>query len=243
MPKPFLILQLRPEEAPSEHEFRAILRYGGLPEERAERVRLVLQPFPDVELERYAGIIVGGSPFEVSTPEAEKTEAQREVEAGFHELLGRVMDADFPFLGCCSGCGLLGSFAGAPVTRRYPEPVGGATIRLTPEGRDDPLLRGFPDAFRVLLGHKEACEAAPPGSVLLARSHACPVQMFRMGENVYATQFHPEGDPEGFAVRIRTYREHGYFPPGEAEALLEAVREERTPRAQEVLGRFVGRYG
>jgi GMP synthase (glutamine-hydrolysing) len=129
------------------------------------------------------------------------------------------------------------------VTRRYPEPVGGATIELTPQGREDPLLQGFPDSFRVLLGHKEACESPPPGAVLLARSDACPVQMFRMGKNVYATQFHPEGDPEGFAVRIRAYREHGYFPPEEADALLEAVRRERTPRAQEVLRRFVRRYG
>ena len=195
-----------------------------------------------MELADYAGIIVGGSPYEVSTPEEQKRRAQRAMEKGFHDLLERVVAQDFPFLGCCSGCGLLGSYAGADVTRRYPEPVGGATIQLTEAGRQDPLLRGFPDEFRVLVGHKESCEAPPPGSVLLARSDACPVQMFRVGENVYATQFHPEGDPEGFSLRIEVYRDHGYFPAERADELLEAVRREETPVPQELLARFVRRY-
>jgi GMP synthase (glutamine-hydrolysing) len=70
----------------------------------------------------------------------------------------------------------------------------------------------------------------------------CPVQMFRVGENAYATQFHPEGDPEVFAMRIRAYRHHGYFEPDEAERLIEAVAAQRTPYAQEILRRFVARY-
>lgn len=46
-----------------------------------------------------------------------------------------------------------------------------------------------------------------------------PVQMFRVGEDVYATQIHPEGDAEEFALRIDIYANHGYFEPHEAEAL------------------------
>lgn len=240
--RPFLVLQIRPENDAADNEFQAILKYGGLEPEEVERVRLIVDPFPKIDLDRYAGIIVGGSPYEVSTPEQEKREDQRAMERGFHELLARVVERDFPFLGCCSGCGLLGSYTGAPVTRRYPEPVGGATIRITDEGKRDPLLEGFPDEIRVLLGHKESCEDAPPGAVLLAESDKCPVQMFRVGEHVYATQFHPEGDPQGFSLRIRIYQHHGYFPPERADALLEAVGQEDTPYAQEVLARFVRRY-
>lgn len=197
---------------------------------------------PDVRPDDYAAIIVGGSPFEVSTPDAEKSALQRELEAGFRSLLARVVEADFPFLGACSGAGLLGSFCGAPISTTYGEPVGGANITLTDAGRADPLLSGFPTTFRVLLGHKEACDAVPPGAVLLATSEACPVQMFRVGENVYATQFHPEGDPEGFARRIRVYKHHGYFPPDTADDLIAAVRTEETPVPQRMLRRFVERY-
>jgi len=71
---------------------------------------------------------------------------------------------------------------------------------------------------------------------------ACPVQMFRVGENVYATQFHPEGDADGFITRIQVYKHHGYFPPHEAEVLIDAVKGAQTPFAQEILKRFVDRY-
>jgi GMP synthase (glutamine-hydrolysing) len=120
--------------------------------------------------------------------------------------------------------------------------VGGADVFLTEAGRADPLLADFPTPFRVLLGHKEACDATPPGTALLARSAGCPVQMIRLGENIYATQFHPEGDPEGFAVRIHAYRHHGYFAPETADALVDAVSREDTPHAQQILSRFVRRY-
>ena len=66
--------------------------------------------------------------------------------------------------------------------------------------------------------------------------------MFRIGENVYATQFHPEGDGEGFTVRIHAYKHHGYFPAEEAEALIVEVNRKDTPYAREILRRFVARY-
>jgi GMP synthase (glutamine-hydrolysing) len=242
MSRPFLVLQLRPEDDAADSEFEAILRYGGLAPDHVVRIRLDREPFPDVVLDDHAAIIVGGSPFEVSTPAGEKTELQREIEQGFESLLARVVERDFPFLGACSGNGLLGSFLGASMSTRYAEPVGPAWISLTDAGRADPLLEGFPDRFRVLLGHKEACDDVPPGAVLLAGSAACPVQMFRIGRNVYATQFHPEGDPAGFILRIRVYRNHGYFPAERADELIAAVDGEETPIPQEMLRRFVNRY-
>ena len=153
-----------------------------------------------------------------------------------------VVPRDFPFLGACSGNGLLGRFCGARVSGRYAEPVGAADITLTEEGKRDPLLKGFPATFRVLLGHKEACDDLPPGTVLLASSEACPVQMFRLGENIYATQFHPEADPDGFRIRIDIYKNHGYFARDTAPDLIAAVAHEHTPFAQQILERFVRRY-
>lgn len=241
-PLPLLLFQLRPEDAAADGEYEAILRYGRIRRDAVRRVRLDREPFPDVDLGGVAAVIVGGSPFEVSTPEADKSAVQQRIEAGFQALLDRIVARDFPFLGACSGNGLLGAWCGASLSGRYAEPVGGADVTLTEAGRADPLLAGFPDRFRVLLGHKEACDAVPPGAVLLAGSEACPVQMFRLGDNIYATQFHPEGDPEGFAVRIEVYRNHGYFPAHTAEALRSAVAREHTPWAHELLARFVARY-
>lgn len=240
--KPFLIVQLRPEDETADSEFAAILRYGGLSDDEVVRARVEHTGLPPVDLDDYAAIIVGGSPFDLSTPEAQKSDIQKKIERDFMQLFERLARVDFPFLGACSGNSLLGTFCGASISRRYAEPVGGADITLTGAGRHDPLLSGFPDTFRVLLGHKEACDATPPGTVLLASSAACPVQMFRLGENMYATQFHPEGDPDGFVVRINVYKDHGYFPPETADALIAAVQDEHTPLPQEMLQRFVRRY-
>jgi len=63
--------------------------------------------------------------------------------------------------------------------------------------------------------------------------------MFRLKRNIYATQFHPEGDAEGFTVRVHVYKNHGYFPPETAEELIRAVENEHVPEAQSILKRFV----
>jgi GMP synthase (glutamine-hydrolysing) len=243
MSKPLLVLQLRPEDETSDCEFAAILRYGELSEAEVVRMRIETTGIPDdLDVEDYAAIIVGGSPFDISTPAKDKTPIQVKIEADFDRLLREVVGRDFPFLGACSGNGLLGAHLGTPISRRYGEPVGCVVLEITAAGRRDPLLTGFPDRIPVLLGHKEACDRVPDGATLLVTGEVCPVQMFRVGQNVYATQFHPEGDAEGFARRIRVYRHHGYFPPHEADALTEAVGAAQTPHAQEILRRFVRRY-
>lgn len=242
MPKPFLIVQLRPEDVVADSELCAIARYGGLTDDEVVRARAERDGVPTIDLDDYSAIIVGGSPFDVSTPESDKSSLQRNLEAGFMALFERIVAADFPFLGACSGNGLLGQFCGANISSRYAEPVGGVDVRLTPEGSSDPLLAGVPETFRALVGHKEACDDVPPGSVLLATSDSCPVQMFRLGRNVYATQFHPEADPEEFRVRIDAYKHHGYFAPEAAAALNASVANEHTPYAQLLLRRFVDRY-
>lgn len=240
--KPILIIQLRPEDATADNEFRAILRYGGLRDDEVVRVRAEHDGLPAIALDDHAAIIVGGSPFDMSMPEHEKSAIQKRIEAGFMRLFDEIAALDFPFLGACSGNSLLGAYCGASISRRYAEPVGGADITLTEEGARDPLLAGFPRTFRVLLGHKEACDATPPGTVLLASSKACPVQMFRLGLNAYATQFHPEADFDGFKVRIEIYKDYGYFPPEAADDLIAAVAKEKVTVPQRMLRRFVERY-
>lgn len=240
--KPVLVLQLRPEDDTSDGEFEAFLKYGQLDEADTHRIRIEKTGIPELSLEDYTAVIVGGSPFDISTPNEEKSAIQVRIETDFRRLFDEIVVRDFPFLGACSGCGLLGSYLDTPISNRYAEPVGGVRVKLTDDGRHDPLLTGFPDQIDVLCGHKEACDELPAGAILLLTGEACPVQMFRVGKNVYATQFHPEGDSEGFAVRIQVYKHHGYFPPEEAETLIAAVNREDTPYAREILRRFVERY-
>ena len=240
---PILILQLRPEDATSDSEYDCFLKYGGLTTADTHRIRIEQQGIPDhIRPQQYAAIIVGGSPFDISTPEQDKSAVQKKIEADFDKLLQQVIEQDIPFLGACSGNGLLGSYLGAPISTRFGEPVGCVTVTLTEAGKQDKLLTGMPEQIDVLLGHKEAVDTTPEGAKLLIRGDACPVQMFRVGNNVYATQFHPEGDADEFKLRIDTYRNYGYFKPEEAETLKQQVSAKPTPHAHTILRRFVDIY-
>ena len=240
--KTFLVIQLRPEAATADDELRAIMQYGGLAASEVDRIRAEQQSLDGLQLDNHCAIIVGGSPFDISTAQTLKSSTQLRVEADFRQLLTAVVAQDFPFLGCCSGNGLLGHFLGSPVTQQYGEPVGAVEVTRTDDGRLDPLLRDLPDRFEVLLGHKEACDETPPGCRLLLQGVNCPVQMFRLKNNIYATQFHPEADFRGFTIRIEAYRHHGYFPAEEADALRDSLEGIQTPHAQAILARFVRRY-
>jgi len=236
-------VQLRPEDATSDSEYACILKYGGLQAGDTCRKRIEQQGIPeDLNLDDYSAIIVGGSPFDISTPEVRKSTIQKKIEADFNRLLEQVVARDFPFLGACSGNALLGNHLGTQISTRYGEAVGCVTLDITEAGKQDYLLRDFPDQIDVLLGHKEAVDTLPAGATLLMTGSGCPVQMFRIRENVYATQFHPEADAEEFILRIKTYRNHGYFDPHEADELKKRVGQKPTPHAQEILRRFVERY-
>ena len=113
MTKPFLIMQLRPEDDTSDNEYAAILKYGGLDSKDTRRLRIEKNGIPDdLILDQYSGIIVGGSPFDISTPEQDKSAIQKKIERDFNRLFDLIVPNDIPFLGACSGNGLLGSYLG-----------------------------------------------------------------------------------------------------------------------------------
>ncbi|MEP2532207.1 glutamine amidotransferase [Shimia sp.] len=242
--KRFLILQLRPETEASDDEFQAILRKAGLSADEVHRIRLDQSPLPeDLRLDDYAGVIVGGGPGCVSDPADKKSDVEAQIETAVLGLMPQITEQDFPFLGCCYGIGILGHHLGRVVSKEnYSEDVGTTDCSLTPAGRADPVLSGLPDQFHAFVGHKEAVQVLPEGCTHLISSPTCPYQMIRYGQNVYATQFHPEADSDGFEVRINIYKHRGYFPPEDADALIAMCRAADVHAPEKVLRNFVDRY-
>ncbi len=239
---PFLLLSIRAEDEAADDEYAAMLRLGGLDECGLRRIRLEREPLGHVDLDAWSGIILGGGPYNFSDPPADKSADQRRVEADLLGLLDEVVARDMPFLGCCYAIGALGTYTGATVDRTFGEPVGSALISLTAAGRADKLLAGMPTVFEAFVGHKEAISELPPEAVLLASSPACPVQAFRVGRNVYATQFHPELDVAGICTRIDVYKHHGYFDPDAADSLKESMRQRTVVHPPIVLRNFVRHF-
>jgi GMP synthase (glutamine-hydrolysing) len=240
--KPFLLLATRPEDAAADDEYELFLRFTGLSEGDLRRRRLEQRALGGLDLQDWSGIFLGGGPFNTSDPEASKSAVQRRVEADLRAVLDQVVGDDFPFLGACYGIGTLGSHQGATVDRQYGEPVGPVTVTLTPAGQQDPLLRGLPAAFDAFTGHKEAISRLPRHAVLLASSPGCPVQAFRIGSRVYATQFHPELDAAGLSARMDVYKHAGYFQPEQADELKALAHRSDVVHAPDVLRSFVDAY-
>jgi GMP synthase (glutamine-hydrolysing) len=250
--KPFLLLAIRAEDAAADNEYGSFLSMSGLGDGELRRIRLEQHPLGRVDLADWSGILLGGGPFNYSDPDELKTPVQRRVEADLAGLLDQVVSADFPFLGACYGIGALGRYQGAVVDRRFAEPVGAVEITLTPAGRRDPLLGELPAAFQAFTGHKEAVSHLPEPdaaggkasrAVLLARSAGCPVQAFRVGANVYATQFHPELDVAGLGTRIDVYKHAGYFEPDQADEIKGQAARSNVTWPPAILRGFVRRYG
>ena len=240
--KPFLFLGTRAEDDAADDEFRAVCRYARLDPAHLHRHRLERAPLGDLDLGDWSGIILGGGPFNNSDAEDTKSPTQHRVEAELRALAEKVVADDFPFLGACYGIGTLGGLAGGVVDRTHGEPVGAVSIRLTDAGLADPLFGVLSPSFDAFLGHKEAVSRLPEGAVLLATSASCPVQGFRLGRNVYATQFHPELDVPGLHTRVDVYRDHGYFDPSEVETLKAMAEASSVTEPPRLLTRFVELY-
>jgi GMP synthase (glutamine-hydrolysing) len=237
--RPFLLIGIRAEDVAADDEYAAMLRCAGLDEQQLRRFRMEQAPLGDVDLDQWSGIILGGGPFQASDPEEAKSLTQRRVEAELATLLDAVVERDFPFLGACYGIGTLGRHQGAVVDRTYAEPIGGVHITLTPAGRRDPLFSAAGSEFGAYAGHKEAIRKLPGHAETLAVSPSCPVQAFRVGRRVYATQFHPELDLDGLATRVEVYKYAGYFAPEDADAVMAAARASGVTETPNLVGRFV----
>lgn len=227
MPAPFLLLSTRPEDEAAQAEYTSFLAMAELEPEQLRHIRVDKAPLPPINLDEYSGIILGGGPFN-STSET-KSELQLRVEADLIALIQQCAANDFPMFAACYGIGLFGLALGGVVDRTYGEAPGCITISQTEESAKDPIFESMPESFTSIVGHTEACSELPPNSTVLLTGEACPVQMYRVGEHLYVTQFHPELDVETFAQRLRIYRNNGYYPPEEYQRIVdEAVAADLT---------------
>lgn len=242
MSKPFALLASRAEPVTADEEYESFLRFTGLRPDQLRRVRMEAGPF-ELDLDEVAGVFLAGSPFTMSDPAALKSDVQLHVEARLAEVLTEIHRRDFPFLGLCYGVGALGAVAGGVVDGTYAEETAAVEIALTPGGVADPLLGTLPTTFHAYVGHKEACTVLPRGATVLATSAACPVQAYRLGRNQYVTQFHPEMDRDAVVTRIEVYRDAGYFPAAEADAVVARVTGADVSASHGLLGAFVDRFG
>lgn len=230
----FLLIQFRTDKS-GPHEQRCVKVHAELEDHQLTIVNPLTDPqlVDNVTLEQYDAVIVGGSgEFNLSHPTSELENALAIVKP----LIDAALRHDMPFLGMCFGHQLLSQHLGGRVDVNSTGPKAGTyTVRLTQEGKEDPIKAGVPDVFSAQHGHKDSVVELPHGAVVLSQSDHDPHASFRIkGKNTYSIQYHPELDQDDLIFRILLYPS---YAKGKTEEDLR--REYRpTPHAPQMLKNF-----
>jgi GMP synthase (glutamine-hydrolysing) len=142
-----------------------------------------------------------------------------------------------PVLGICYGHQLLAHALGGEAGN-HPRgaEVGTVTVTLDEAAATDALLRGLPAEFAANVVHWQSALRLPEGAVRLAGNDHEPVQAFRVGENAWGVQFHPEFDADTMRGYIDMLAD-GLRTEGADPAALRG-RVAATDAAAGLLGRF-----
>ena len=235
----FVLLCPRDGEDVLAAEYADFMRFTGLqPHELQQRplrtADAALGNFSGVE-----GVFIGGSPFTISSPETygmwQDTVSRRLTEF----VVEQGVNGDLPMFLACYGSSMLAHYLDGKVTADHAEEPGLSEVVLTEAGLTDPLTRDLPGVFYGMTGHKDSVEVLPTGATLLADGQTCPAQLFRFGDHVWASQFHPEMDDAAIRTRLSFYENAGYCDPDELAETYARLQGNDTSHANSLLRRFV----
>ncbi|WP_375386578.1 GMP synthase [uncultured Microbacterium sp.] len=247
---PLLYVCVRPQQGAAAAEYESFRTAMRLEAGHLEMHDLVREPLPDDVFDRYSGFLVGGSPFNVTDPESSKHDVQRRLEKDLERIAGGIASGPSTGSGTgpagmftCFGIGVVTRMLGGEVSRAFPEDTGPVAISLTVEGQKDPLLGSLATRFAALTAHKEGAGVVPPTATLLATGDGCPVQAYRVGDRLYATQFHPEPTTRAFTERMAVYRDDGYFAAEEYDVVATRVLAASVTEPARMLRAFARAFG
>lgn len=133
-------------------------------------------------------LIVMGGPMSVNDSDAWIAE-----EAAF---IRSAILSNKPVIGVCLGSQFMAKALGATVRSGKTLEIGMTTVRLTDEGKTDPVFGAGSESFEVFEWHGEIFEL-PKDCVSLAGSDIAPLQAFRYGDRAYGLLFHVEMEEVG----------------------------------------------
>jgi len=108
-------------------------------------------------------------------------------------LIRACIEAEIPVAGICLGGQMMARAMGGRVERNPIAEVGWFPIEVNKQGLKDRILGVAGPNPTVYHWHEDTFHL-PPGAELLASSQHCPRQAYRIGEQAYGFQFHPEAD-------------------------------------------------
>lgn len=146
-----------------------------------------------------------------------------------------------PVFGVCYGHQLLAHGLGGRVDwNPRGREIGTVRVETTGQAASDPLLGPAGAGFHAQATHLQTVVAPPDGATVLARSALDDCHAFRVGDDAWGVQFHPEFSTAAMrayiAARADALRAEGQCPRRLDREVSAA------PQARAVLRRFVARY-
>lgn len=118
------------------------------------------------------------------------------------EFIKSALVAGTPVIGVCLGSQFMAKALGVTVRPGQALEIGMTPIRLTDEGKRDPVFGLGPDTLQVFEWHGEVFDL-PKDCVALAGSEIAPLQAFRFGDRAYGLLFHLEMEEGGIESLCR----------------------------------------
>jgi GMP synthase (glutamine-hydrolysing) len=217
--KKVLVVQFR-EDVTKEHERMCIDRFG------SESIKYnyldIFDPLIDWNkpkdiLSGYDKLIVGGSAGFYIGPNHDNNDYQKTdyILKSTKPLLELVLERDLPTFGICFGCQLIANTLGTEVVKDENMAESGFVEILKNENSNsDGIFGDLPNDFWSVIGHQDSVASLPKDCILLASSQKCPIQAFRYGKNVYATQFHGELGYDELIYRLNMFPAYNEYVLG-----------------------------
>lgn len=233
----FVLLCPRRGEDVLAAEYDDFLHFTGLAPEELEQRPLETPDASIGSFEGIHGVFIGGSPFTITQPI--EPDWQDAVSRSLVRFVADQVGGGIPVFSTCYGSSMLAHYLGGKVDTSFSESAGTSTLTVTPAGREDYLTRDLPEVSTVMTGHKDSVVELPPHATLLATGPTCPVQIYRLGDTVWVTQFHPEMDSERIKRRLSFYENEGYCRPDELAATYAAFNGHDTSAVNGLPRKFV----
>lgn len=165
------------------------------------RIPAIGHPLPQ-NLSGYDGVVIFGGPMSANDDHEEYIRTEI-------DYVGTILKSGTPFLGICLGAQLMTRTLGGQVTAEKAGffEIGYFEIQPSKHGKDF-----IPPDFNVYQWHREGFDL-PASAKLLATGDKFPNQAYRVGENAYGIQFHPEVT-EAMNRRWLTKAAHRLVEPG-----------------------------
>jgi GMP synthase (glutamine-hydrolysing) len=203
MPIKIALVQFRLNQDMALHEQKCILRDLQIPMNQLTAFDAINHDFNSFELVDFDGFIFGGSG-DISV--SSDNDIIIRVKNHTNNLIKKIIISDTPSLFICLGYHLLSDYLAEPVKKIYNQSESGTTkVELTPAGLSDPIFQGLTKQIIVQQAHNDSIEFLPKNASLLAENQKCPIQAFKIKNNVYAMQFHPELQKEDMLIRLKNY--------------------------------------